>query len=153
MMERVREASLNFIKRVPLYAIAVLGIDSLNVRGLLPAVRKPIVTYGVAPEADLRAEGIVIDGLSTSFEVIHKGKRVGPVTMPLPGHHMALNALAAIAVAFELGIEFNTAVRALAAFSGISRRCEIKGAAAGRIIRKKCARPLRRHAAPFSGAS
>jgi len=133
-MERVREAYLNFINRVPFYGIAVLGIDSLNVRGLLPAVRKPIVTYGVAPEADLRAEGIVIDGLSTSFEVIHKGKRVGPVTMPLPGHHMALNALAAIAVAFELGIEFNTAVRALAAFSGISRRFEIKGAAAGRII-------------------
>src|SRR5216683_2089462 len=105
-MDRVRDAYLNFINRVPFYGIAVLGIDSLNVRGLLPAVRKPIVTYGVAPEADLRAEGIVIDGLSTSFEVIHKGKRVGPVTMPLPGHHMALNALAAIAVAFELGIEF-----------------------------------------------
>jgi UDP-N-acetylmuramate--alanine ligase len=133
-MERVREAYLNFINRVPFYGIAVLGIDSVNVRGLLPAIRKPIVTCGVSPEADLRAEGIVIDGLSTSFEVIRKGERAGRVTMLLPGHHLALNALAAIAVAFELGIDFGVAARALAAFSGISRRFEIKGAAAGRIV-------------------
>lgn len=133
-MPRVREAYLNFINRVPFYGIAVLGIDSINVRGLLPAIRKPLVTYGVSPEADLRAEEIVIDGLSTSFEVIHKGERAGRVTMPLPGHHLALNALAAITVAFQLGIDFSVAARALAAFSGISRRFEIKGGAAGRII-------------------
>ncbi len=133
-MQRVREAYLNFINRVPFYGIAVLGIDSINVRGLLTAVRKPMVTYGAAPEADLRADGIVVDGLSTRFEVIHKGERLGVVTVPLPGHHLAMNALAAIAVALELGIEFKVAARALAAFSGISRRFEIKGAAAGRII-------------------
>jgi UDP-N-acetylmuramate--alanine ligase len=133
-MERVREAYLNFINRVPFYGIAVLGIDSTNVRGLLPAVRKPAVTYGVSPDADLRADGIAIDGLSTSFEVIQEDVRLGRVTMPLPGHHLALNALASIAVAFELGIDFNVAARALAAYSGISRRFEIKGAAAGRII-------------------
>jgi UDP-N-acetylmuramate--alanine ligase len=133
-MERVREAYLNFINRVPFYGTAVLGIDSINVRGLLPAIRKPAVTYGVSPEADLRAENIAIDGMSTSFEVIHRGKRAGHVRIPLPGHHVALNALAAISVAFELGIDFAIAVRALAAFSGISRRFEVKGAAAGRII-------------------
>ncbi|MBV8056601.1 MAG: UDP-N-acetylmuramate--L-alanine ligase [Deltaproteobacteria bacterium] len=133
-MQRVREAYLNFINRVPFYGIAVLGIDSINVRGLLPAIRKPIVTYGVSPDADLRAEEIVIGGLSTRFEVIHKGELVGRVTIPLPGHHLALNALAAISVAFQLGIDFGIAARALAAFSGISRRFEIKGAAAGRII-------------------
>jgi UDP-N-acetylmuramate--alanine ligase len=133
-MERVREAYLNFINRVPFYGIAVLGLDSINVRGLLPAIRKPVVTYGVSPEADLRAEKIVIDGLSTSFDVIHKGEHAGRVTIPLPGHHLALNALAAIAVAFELNIDFAVAARALASFSGISRRFEIKGAAAGRIV-------------------
>jgi len=133
-MERVREAYLNFINRVPFYGLAVLGIDSINVRGLLPAVRKPVVTYGVSPDADLRADGIVIDGLSTSFEVIQKDLRLGRLTMPLPGHHLALNALAAMAVVFELGVGFTVAARALAAFSGISRRFEIKGAAAGRIV-------------------
>jgi UDP-N-acetylmuramate--alanine ligase len=133
-MERVREAYLNFINRVPFYGLAVLGIDSINVRGLLPAIRKPAVTYGISQDADLRADEIVIDGLSTSFEVIQKDERLGRVTMPLPGHHLALNALAAIAVAFELGITFDVAARALAAFSGISRRFEIKGTVAGRIV-------------------
>jgi UDP-N-acetylmuramate--alanine ligase len=133
-MERVREAYLNFINRVPFYGAAVLGIDSPNLHGLLPAIRKPAVTYGVSPEADLRAEGITVDGMATSFEAIYQGRRAGHVTIPLPGHHIALNALAALAVAFELGIDFAVAARALAAFSGISRRFEVKGEASGRIV-------------------
>jgi UDP-N-acetylmuramate--alanine ligase len=133
-MDRLREAFLNFINHVPFYGVAVVGIDSLNVRGLLPSVRKPMITYGVAPDADLRAEKISIDGLSTSFEVMRHGARLGEVTIPSPGHHVALNALAAIAVALEIGIDFEIAVRALACFPGISRRFEIKGEAAGRIV-------------------
>jgi UDP-N-acetylmuramate--alanine ligase len=133
-MDRVREAFLNFINRVPFYGVAVVGIDSVNMRGLLPSVRKPVVTYGVAADADLRAENIVIDGLSTSFDVIRKGVALGSVTIPSPGHHLALNSLAAIGVALELGIPFETAGRALASFSGISRRFEIKGEAAGRLV-------------------
>jgi UDP-N-acetylmuramate--alanine ligase len=133
-MDRVRDAFLNFINRVPFYGVAVVGIDNVNVRGLLPSVRKPVVTYGVAADADLRAENIVIDGLSTRFDVIRKGVALGPVTIPSPGHHLALNSLAAIGVAMELGIPFEAATRALAAFSGISRRFEIKGEAAGRLV-------------------
>jgi UDP-N-acetylmuramate--alanine ligase len=133
-MDRVREAYLNFINRVPFYGVAMLGLDSVNVRGLLPLVRKPVVTYGVAADADLRAEKITIDGLSTRFEVVRKGTALGIVTIPSPGHHLALNSLAAIGVALELGIPFATAVRALAAFSGISRRFEIKGEVAGRLV-------------------
>jgi UDP-N-acetylmuramate--alanine ligase len=133
-MDRVREAYLNFINRVPFYGVAVLCLDSINVRGLLPSVRKSVVTYGVAADADLRAENITIDGLSTRFEVVRKGAALGAVTIPSPGHHLALNSLAAIGVALELGISFETAARALAAFSGISRRFEIKGEAAGRLV-------------------
>ncbi len=133
-MDRVLEAYLSFINRVPFYGVSVVGIDSVNVRGLLPAVRKPTITYGVAADADLRAAGIVIDGLSTRFNVIRGDTTLGAVTIPMPGHHVALNALAAIAVAIELGIDFTIAGRALASFSGISRRFEIKGEAAGRIL-------------------
>ena len=59
---------------MPFYGVAVLGIDSVNVRGLMASVRKPMVTYGVAHDAELRAEKIVIDGLSTRFEVIRDGR-------------------------------------------------------------------------------
>ncbi len=133
-MERVREAYLNFINRVPFYGLAVLGIDSVNVRGLLAAVRKRALTYGVAPEADFRAERIAIDGLSTTFEVVHHGRTLGTLTIPSPGRHVALNALAAVVVAHELGIEFEVAASALKNFAGISRRFEIKGEAAGRLV-------------------
>jgi UDP-N-acetylmuramate--alanine ligase len=133
-MERVCEAYLSFINRVPFYGTAILGIDSANVRRILPAVRKPTVTYGVSEEADLRAEAVGIDGLSTSFDVIHHRQRLGRVIIPLPGHHMVLDALAAMGVAIELGIGFEVAARALATFSGISRRFEIKGEAAGRLV-------------------
>jgi UDP-N-acetylmuramate--alanine ligase len=133
-IEHVREAYLSFINRVPFYGKAVLGIDSANVRGLLPAVHKPLMTYGVAEEADLRADGILVEGLSTRFEVIRWNERLGRVTLPAPGHHLALNALAAIAVALDLGIRFEVAVHALATFAGISRRFEMKGEAAGRIV-------------------
>jgi UDP-N-acetylmuramate--alanine ligase len=133
-MERVREAYLNFINRVPFYGLAVLGIDSVNVRGLIGAARKPILTYGMAPDAELRAADIVIDGLSTRFTVVRGGRELGEVTVPTPGRHVALNALAAIGAALAIGVDFAAAVRALAAFSGIHRRFEIKGEAAGRIV-------------------
>ncbi len=133
-MDRVLEAYLSFINRVPFYGLAVVGIDSVNVRGLLDQVRKPVVTYGIAADADLRADRIAIDGLSTRFNVIRKGEMLGTISIPTPGTHVALNSLAAIAVALEIGIDFATAKRALAKFGGISRRFEIKGENAGRIV-------------------
>jgi UDP-N-acetylmuramate--alanine ligase len=133
-MDRVRDAYLSFINRVPFYGVAILGIDSANVRGLLPSARKLVLTYGEAADADLRAEEIEIDGLSTSFKVVHKGELLGRITVPTPGRHVALNALAAIAVALELRIPFETAAAALRKFGGISRRFEIKGEGAGRIV-------------------
>jgi len=133
-LERVREAFLNFINRVPFYGRAIVGIDSANVRGLLPSVRKPITTYGIAADAEIRAEKIVIDGLSTRFDVIGSGTRLGQIEIPTPGRHVAVNSLAAIGVALEIGIDFERIARALGSFSGISRRFEIKGEAGGVIV-------------------
>jgi len=133
-MERVREAYLNFVNRVPFYGFAVLGIDSAEVRELLPLVRKPYLTYGEAADADYRASAIVIRGLSTTFDVSERGQSLGRVTLPLPGHHVALNALAAIAVTRMLGVSFAVAAAALANFSGIARRFEVKGEVAGRLV-------------------
>jgi UDP-N-acetylmuramate--alanine ligase len=133
-MDRLLDAFSSFINRVPFYGVAVLGIDSVNVRGLLESIRKPVITYGVAPDADLRAENITIDGLSTRFDVVRRGAPLGRVTVPTPGVHVALNALAAIAVAMEIDVGFEAAAAALAKFGGIGRRFEIKGEADGRIV-------------------
>jgi UDP-N-acetylmuramate--alanine ligase len=126
-MERVREAYLQFIHRVPFYGRAVLCLDSVAVRGLLPQVRKRFVTYGVSPDADWQARELRVEGLDTLFEVWRGGERLGPVRLRMPGRHHALNALAALAVAEDLEIPFRVAARALGEFGGIHRRFEVKG--------------------------
>jgi len=133
-MERVREAYLTFMNRVPFYGAAVACIDSPDVRALLPRVRKPVWTYGESPEADYTARGLRVRGGATSFEVWRGEERLGPVTLHMPGRHHALNALAALIVAAELEIPFDVGVEALARFGGIHRRFELLGEIAGVIV-------------------
>jgi UDP-N-acetylmuramate--alanine ligase len=93
------------------------------VRSILPKVNRPVVGYGFAEGADLRAENMQRDGLRTHFDVVRRadGLRL-PVTVNLPGVHNVLNSLAAIAVALETGISQEAIQRALANFQGIDRR-------------------------------
>jgi UDP-N-acetylmuramate--alanine ligase len=126
-MDRVRGAYLEFIHRVPFYGLAVLCLDNLNVRGLVPQVHKRCVTYGTSPDADWQARELRVEGFETVFEVWRGGERLGPVRLRMPGRHHALNALATLVVADELGVPFRLAAQALAEFGGIHRRFEVKG--------------------------
>ncbi len=133
-MDRVKDAYLCFINRVPFYGRAVLCLDSVNVRDLLPHVQKRFITYGLSPEADLMARDLRVSGMTTCCEVWYGDERLGPLQIQLPGRHYALNALAVVAVARELGIPFACVQRALAGFDGIQRRFEVKGEAAGVLV-------------------
>jgi UDP-N-acetylmuramate--alanine ligase len=126
-MEKVKAAYLQFVSRVPFYGLAVLCIDNVNVRAMLPKMNKRYVTYGTAPDADWQARGLRIDGMETSFEVWRGERRLGPVRLHMPGRHYALNALAAIAVADDLGIPWRIAAHALEEFGGVHRRFEVRG--------------------------
>jgi UDP-N-acetylmuramate--alanine ligase len=126
-MEKVRAAYLQFVQRVPFYGLAVLCIDNVNVRALLPHVNKRFVTYGTAPDADWQARDLQVDGLETIFDVWHHGERLGRVRLRMTGRHHALNALATIAVAHDLGIPWRLAAHALEEFGGVHRRFEVKG--------------------------
>jgi UDP-N-acetylmuramate--alanine ligase len=130
-IERVHEAYLQFVNRVPFYGLAVLCIDNVAVRGLLPRVRKRFVTYGLASDADLQAVHTRVTAHGTRFDVLERGRWIGEVQLRMPGRHNAQNALAVLAVACELGIAFETAARALASFEGIHRRFEVKGEVGG----------------------
>ena len=130
-IERVHEAYLQFIHRVPFYGLAVLCIDSVAVRALLPRVRKRFLTYGLASDADLQAVHTRVAADGTRFDVLERGRWIGEVELRMLGRHNAQNALAAIAVACELGIPFETTARALASFEGIHRRFEVKGEVGG----------------------
>jgi UDP-N-acetylmuramate--alanine ligase len=130
-MENLRAAYVAYINAVPFYGQAVLCRDCPEIAALLPQVRKPYVTYGTSMDADLRAENITFDGLSSSFDVVARGKALGRVRVAMPGEHAVRNALAALAVGMDFGLAFERCAEALASFEGILRRFEIKGEAAG----------------------
>jgi UDP-N-acetylmuramate--alanine ligase len=126
-MEKVKAAYLQFVQRVPFYGLAVLCIDNVNVRAMLPKMNKRYVTYGTSSDADWQARDLVVDGMETRFEAWRGERRLGPVRLHMPGRHHALNALAAIAVADDLGIPWRIAAHALEEFGGVHRRFEVRG--------------------------
>ncbi len=133
-MDRVRAAYLEFMNRVPFYGVSVLCLDSVNVRSLLPQVRKRVLTYGTTDDCDYVARDLCVIGMETICEVVRHGALLGTLRLRLPGRHHALNAIAAIAVAEQLGVEFDQAIEALSEFGGIHRRFELCGEAGGVMV-------------------
>jgi UDP-N-acetylmuramate--alanine ligase len=124
-----------FANRVPFYGAVIACIDDEGVRRVLPAIKRRVVTYGVSPEAALRAQQIRLEASGTTFEV-WEGETwsLGSVRLSLPGKHNVENALAAIAVGRELSIPFPTIARALSEFTGVVRRFETKGERGGVLV-------------------
>jgi UDP-N-acetylmuramate--alanine ligase len=133
-MEKLNDNFLAFVNKVPFYGLAVLCIDDVNVRALLPKARKRFATYGLSLEADFSAEDLQMSAAGVEFTALHHGKRMGKVRLRLPGRHSATNALAAIAVAHDLEIPFAQASEALGQFTGIHRRFEVKGEPRGILV-------------------
>jgi UDP-N-acetylmuramate--alanine ligase len=128
---QIKETFLHFINKVPFYGFAVLCIDHPDVQALLPSVEKTVVTYGFSRHADYRAEGLVSDGMTNRFNVIARGERMGEMSLRAPGRHNVSNALAAIAVATELGIPCEQVRQGIADYAGVVRRFQVKGEAGG----------------------
>ena len=125
---RLKEAFLEFIHHLPFYGLAVLCRDDPNVGDLLGEVTRTVVTYGLTDGADFRADNIRQTGSRVSFEVTIPGREQRLVVdLNMPGRHNVLNALAAIAVAWELGVSAADMQRALSAFQGIERRFHVQG--------------------------
>jgi UDP-N-acetylmuramate--alanine ligase len=133
-MERLNESFLTFVNKIPFYGLAVLCLDNANVRALLPKVRKRVSTYGLSQDADFSVEGLKIKTGGVEFTALHRSKSLGKVRLQLPGRQSATNALAAVAVAEELEIPFSHVAEALADFSGIHRRFEVKGEPKGILV-------------------
>ena len=122
---RLRQAFVEFTQRLPFYGAAVLCVDDVHVREIMPFVSKPIITYGFAPEAQFRAINPTPDAGRMRFTLVRTqepDRAPLEVVLNLPGLHNVQNALAAIAVADELGVSDEAIVTALAAFNGVGRR-------------------------------
>jgi len=119
---------LEFLHHLPFYGLAVVCVDDAGVRNILPKISKPLVTYALDHDADFVAHGLEASGLQMRFNVAHGGDRDWlRVMLNLPGRHNVRNALAAIAVATELGVAREKIFDALRQFQGIRRRCEVLG--------------------------
>jgi len=136
--ERLRQTFIEYLHHLPFYGLAVLCLDDPAVRSVLPEVTRPVVTYGIETAADVRAADVRQAGVQTHFTVARPGRdsRLS-ITLNLPGRHNVLNALAAIAVATELGVPDDVIQQVLAGFEGIGRRFQMAGeieTPAGRVL-------------------
>lgn len=124
--EQVKTAFVDFLHQLPFYGLAVMCVDDLEVRELIQRITKPVLTYGIEQQADYRAVDIDQQGLRTHFKVQRPGRsELLAVTLNMPGRHNVLNALAAIAVATELGVGDAHIATALNEFKGIGRRFQV----------------------------
>jgi UDP-N-acetylmuramate--alanine ligase len=124
---RLKQAFVQFLQNLPFYGAAILCGDDPNVRDILPLVSKPVLTYGTGSDCAIRAETLAHDGARMRFRARRAGGRSLDVVLNLPGRHNVLNALAAIAVADEIGVREDAIVKALADFRGVGRRFQNHG--------------------------
>jgi len=123
---QLKETFIVFLQQLPFYGLAVLCIDDPEIEGVLPQLTKPMITYGLSEKADIRATDIQSRLGQTHFKVLQDQSPWLNVVLNLPGKHNVRNALAAIAIAHEVGVSDAAITRALSAFSGIGRRFQMQ---------------------------
>jgi len=125
--ENLRQAFADFIHHLPFYGVAVLCIDNAEVRRLAKVVGRTVLTYGERQDADVRLENIQQQGSSMRFDVCFPDQqKLSAVQLNLPGIHNVINAVGAMAVAWELGVAVDDMAVALKDFTGIDRRfCKV----------------------------
>ncbi len=127
---KLKQAFVDFIERLPFYGRAMLCVDDANVREILPRISKPVTTYGFGEDAQIRAVDVRHEGGKMRFTALCRHNTVPldlEVTLNLAGLHNVLNALAAIAVGLEVGVAPAAIVAALAEFEGVGRRMQRYG--------------------------
>ena len=130
-LDKLKQAFVDFVERLPFYGVAVLCTDDANVRAIMPKLTKTVVTYGLSESAQVRATAVTADAGRMRFRVLRSNGRRLPdldITLNLAGVHNVLNALAAIAVGMEVGVTDEKIVKALAEFKGVGRRFQRHGA-------------------------
>ncbi|MDX1983143.1 MAG: UDP-N-acetylmuramate--L-alanine ligase [Bryobacteraceae bacterium] len=130
-LKEIEAAFTTFVNRVPFYGAVIVCLDDENVQRILPAITRPTLTYGHSPQADLVITSFTNSATSSDFTLRRRGADLGSFHLSVPGPHNVLNATAAVAVALELEVPVERIREGLATFSGVDRRFQIKGEAAG----------------------
>ena len=138
--DAVKEAFVEFIENVPFYGAAILCVDHSEVQGIIPKIRdRRVITYGFSAQADVRGDDVTPVPGGNRFDVVVRqrdgsSRRIEGIELPMPGRHNVQNALAAIAVAIEMGCSDDCIQRGFGGFHGVKRRFTKVGEVAGATI-------------------
>ncbi len=138
--DAVKDAFVQFVENVPFYGAALLCLDHPEVQGILPRLRdRRVVTYGFSAQADVRGVNVVPVAGGNRFECLVRARdgsvrSIEGIELPMPGRHNVQNALAAIGVALELGIDDTTIQNGFAKFGGVKRRFTKVGEVSGATV-------------------
>jgi UDP-N-acetylmuramate--alanine ligase len=130
-IEEIRAAFLQFANIVPFYGATILCMDDPNVRQIAPLIKRRMISYGMSPDADYRAEGITFSTETTVYSLYEKNVLLGTVKLHVPGAFNVYNSLAAVAVAREMDLAFPIIKQGLESFRGVHRRLELRGTEGG----------------------
>ncbi len=125
-LDDIKSAFVEFANKVPFFGFIVLCLDEPALQDVIPQINKKIFTYGITPQADVRAVNITHLQNHSEFGVIYLGKELGKLCINIPGLHNVKNSLVAVTIATQMGVEFNVIKKALESFHGVYRRFEKK---------------------------
>ncbi len=126
----IRQAFISFAGMVPFYGAVILCLDDAPLTAMLPEITaqgKRVITYGFSPQAELRADELIMSPQGAAFSVSFRGESLGQFDLPITGRHNVQNAMAAICTGLELGLSADDIRAALSGFSGVARRFDKKG--------------------------
>ncbi|MDH7604670.1 MAG: UDP-N-acetylmuramate--L-alanine ligase [Melioribacter sp.] len=125
-LDDLKSAFTEFANKVPFFGFVVLCLDEPALQDIIPLINKKIITYGISPQADIRAINISHYKNLSEFTVLYKGEELGQIKINVPGIHNVKNSLVAVTIAKEMGVEFSIIKKALESFNGVYRRFEKK---------------------------
>ncbi|OAN63438.1 UDP-N-acetylmuramate--L-alanine ligase [Balneola sp. EhC07] len=125
-LEDVKGAFIDYANKVPFYGAVIVCLDDPNVRSILPDLERRIISYGLSPQAQVRAVDIKMNQFTSTFTVMNDDQKLGVITLKAPGDHNVKNALAAVATGIELNIDFKLIKKGLERYQGVFRRFQKK---------------------------
>lgn len=133
-IDDIKRDFVTFANKVPFYCPVILCLDDANLQSVIPQLERRIITYGFSAQADFNARDMRFDGFTSVSTLFFKDKEIGPLHLNVPGPHMVLNALAAVAVGYDLDIPPSVILEALAGYAGTGRRFEMKADRGGIMV-------------------
>lgn len=133
-LEDVKGAFIDYANKVPFYGAVIVCLDDPNVRSILPDLERRIISYGLSPQAQVRAVDIQMSQFTSTFTVLNDDEKLGVITLKSPGDHNVKNALAAVATGIELSIDFKLIKKGLERYEGVFRRFQKKAEEQGVMV-------------------